>query len=206
MAIPLPLNSLLKNILTCDVNGDFILFLSWIYMNFPLCYLSKTRIPVEIMIFATTSLYNQVEGSATQLPFVIKFCAMPQWKKMAERSHHLISFLNQNPQVSGFRVKSHHNHTTKGMPCGFHHYIRKPMQAKHKQNMRNMGETHKKHASLSGFQLHSSSTFLPFSYRMRVLPVPLSHRDNDLVLCKRLSKFHKPPLKWCDLKFSTKFT
>ena len=29
----------------------------------------------------------------------------------------------------------------------------------------------------------------------RVLPVPLSRKDNVLVLCKKLSKFHKPPLK-----------
>ena len=29
----------------------------------------------------------------------------------------------------------------------------------------------------------------------RVLPVPLSRRDNVLVLCKKLSKFYEPPLK-----------
>ena len=56
------------------------------------------------MIFATPSLYDQVEGGATQLPFVIKFRTMPQWKKMAERSRHSDSFLNQNPQVGTYRM------------------------------------------------------------------------------------------------------
>ena len=146
--------------------------LSWIYMNFPLCHLNKARIPVELMIFATPSFCDQVAGGrATWLPFSIEIRAAPQWKKMAERSRHLVSFFNRNPRVGAFRVRSRHNRATKGMPCGFLPYIRNPTRAKRE-----------KHASLSGFRLHSSGTTLPFyiGYRTRVLPVPLSRRDENL--------------------------
>ena len=53
-------------------------FLPWFYINFPLTYLNKRRNPAEIMIFATPSFYDQVEGGrATQLPFAIEFRAAP---------------------------------------------------------------------------------------------------------------------------------
>ena len=156
-------------------------FLPWFYINFPLTYLNKRRNPVEIMIFATPSFYDQVAGGhATRLPFAIEFRAAPHWKKLAGRSRHLVSILNRNPRVGGFRVRSRHNCATKGMPCAFLTHIWHPTRAKREQNARNMRETREKHASLSGFRLHSSSTSLPFFYETRVLPVPLSRKSEDL--------------------------
>ena len=52
---------------------------------------------------------------------------------------------------------------------------------------------HLKHA-FSGGDMTCSSPIT-----MRVLPVLLSHRDNVLVLCKKLSKFYEPPLKWFEI-------
>ena len=48
----------------------------------------------------------------------------------------------------------------KGIPCAFN--LQKA--GAREQNARNMRETREKHASLSGGQLHSSGTLLPFSY------------------------------------------
>ena len=45
-------------------------------------------------------------------------------------------------------------------------------------------------------QSNSVEEVAPYpQYYTRVLPVPLSRRDNVLVLCKKLSKFYEPPLK-----------
>ena len=112
---------------------------------------------------------NWQGGRATRLPFSNEFRAMPQWKKLAGRSCHLVSILNRNPRVGGFRVRSRHNWATKGMPCAFWPHIWHPTWAKHEQNTRNMRETREKHASLSGFWLHSSSTPLPFFYEISAL-------------------------------------
>ena len=104
---------------------------------------------------------------------------------MAERSRHLVSFSNRNPRVGGFRVRSRHNRATKGMPCGFLPYIRKPTRAKREQNARNT-------------RVYPGSDYTApgrLSPSTRVLPVPLSRRDNVMVLCKKLSKFYEPPLK-----------
>ena len=112
--------------------------LSWFYINFPLIYLNKRRNPVEIMIFATPSFCDQVAGGrVTRLPFSIEIRAAPQWKKLAGRSRHLVSFLNRNPRVGGFRVRSRHNWATKGMPCAFLPHIWHPTRAKREQNARN---------------------------------------------------------------------
>ena len=53
-----PPSFLFKKIeLCCDISGDYFLFYSWFYMNFPLFHWNIARIPVEIMIFATTFLF-----------------------------------------------------------------------------------------------------------------------------------------------------
>ena len=71
--------------------------------------------------------------------------------------------------------------------------------AKHEQNMRNMWETLEQHMRNMWVFLGADYTALapssPSLMEMRVLPMPLSCRDNVLVLCKKLSKFNKPPLK-----------
>ena len=48
------------------------------------------------------------------------------------------------------------------------------------QNASKTRAKREKHASLSGFRLHSSGTPLPFSDGTRVLPVPLSQKSEDL--------------------------
>ena len=118
--------------------------LSWFYINFTLIYLNKRRNPVEIMIFARPSFYDQVAGGrATRLPFAIELRAAPHWKKLAGRSRHLVSILNRNPRVGGFRVRSRHIHATKGIPCAFLPYKRQEhaskTRAKREQNARLSG-------------------------------------------------------------------
>ena len=139
-------------------------------------------------IFATPSFYDQVAGGrATRLPFAIEIRAAPQWKKMAERSRHLISFLNRNPRVGTFTLRLRHICATKGIPCAFLPSKGKSTRAKREQNVRNMRV----------YPAPDYTAPAPFSPSLtRVLPMPLSRRDNVLVLCKKLSKFYEPPLKW----------
>ena len=156
--------------------------LSWIYMNFPLRHLNKARIPVELMIFATPSFCDQVAGGrVTRLPFSIEIRAAPQWKKLAGRSRHLVSFLNRDLRVGGFRVRSRHNWATKGMPCVFWPHIWHPTRAKRE-----------KHTSLSGFRLHSSSTPLPFFYEMRRGYYPCRCHEEMKILQGMYSKWGCP--------------
>ena len=163
--------------------------LSWIYMNFPLCHLSKARIPVELMIFATPSFCDQVaphdfhfrlksaprhsekkwqRGRATSLPFWIEIreSAFLEWDcatfALQKESHVLF-----DPQKAGAREQN----ASKTRET--REFIRAPIT-----------------------QLRDPS---PLLYRTRVLPVPLSRRDNVLVLCKKLSKFYEPPLKWFEI-------
>ena len=91
------------------------------------------------MIFATPSFYDQVAGGrATRLPFAIEIRAAPQWKKMAGRSRHLVSFLNRNPRVGVFWLRLRHIRATKGIPCAFRPSKGRSTRAKREQNARNM--------------------------------------------------------------------
>ena len=114
----------------------------------------------------------------------------PQVKSLAGRSRHRVSIFNQNPRLtlrsrhltSIFR-QIFHFRTIEG-DNGLSTYKRQEHASKTQEtcewHVRNMRETCEKHASISGCWLHSTGTFLPFSYETRVLPVPLSRKSEDL--------------------------
>ena len=106
----------------------------------------------------------------------------PRVKSLAGRSRHRVSIFNRNPRLTlrsrhltsfsrqiflFHAIEGDNGHATLGRtrnPMCFQPTKGRSTQAKHKQNARNMRETREKHASLSGGQLHSSGTLLPFSY------------------------------------------
>ena len=71
--------------LCCDVNGDYLLFYSWFYMNFQMFYWNIARIPTEIMIVETTFLFwwciTLVKFGWEVAPQRLLF----EWKSMSEK-------------------------------------------------------------------------------------------------------------------------
>ena len=133
----------------------------------------------------------------------------PRVKSLAGRSRHRVSIFNQNPhltlrsrhltsifgQIFHFRaIEGDDGRATFGRkrnPMCFQPTKGRSTRAKREKHVsdtretrerhaRNTRATREKHASISGRRLHSTGTFLPFSYETRVLPVPLSRRDEDL--------------------------
>ena len=125
-------------------------------------------------------------------------------KIVAGRSHHSVSFLNENLQVKSLAGRFNHRvsifnqnpHLTL-RSCHFTSFFgqKSDFCAIEGEEGRTMcfamcffapyKEAHASmHASKTQEQpapdLHSTGTFLPFSYGTRVLPVPLSRRDEDL--------------------------
>ena len=155
-------------------------------MNFPLFYWNIARIPVEIMIFATTFLFwwraAFIKFGREVAPQRFLF----EWKSVSEKEVTPPGFHFQSKSASHAEVAPPHFHFRTDFP--FSRYRRggrsrhigpqeeshvlstykrqehaSKMRAKREQNTRNMRETREKHASLSGGRLHSSGTLLPFS-------------------------------------------
>ena len=118
------------------------------------------------------------------MPFIVFYMTLC-WistrgtKIVAWRSRHSVSFYGRRSTHSSRRGgRSRHVHS----PCAFLPYKRQEHASKNASKTR---ATREKHASISARRLHSSGTFLPFSYgwilfKMRVLPVPLSRKSEDL--------------------------
>ena len=160
-------------------------------MNFPLFYWNIARIPIEIMIFETTFLFwwctTLIKFGWEVTPQHFLF----EWKSMSEKFGREVvppHFHFQSKSTSHAEVTPLHFFQT---DFQFPHYRRggrshhigpqkeshvlstykrqehmSKMQAKCEKHASNMQETCKKHASISGPWLHSTGTFLPFSYGM----------------------------------------
>ena len=127
----------------------------------------------------------------------MKVCIMPHLKILAGRSCHSVSFFNQNLHLT---LRLCH------LGSFFRHNfypIREGEKGAGAVQVASQLFSHFAHLDacvgflIQGEKAHGKArgmTFLPF-YSTRVLPVPLSRRDNVLVLCKKLSKFYEPPLK-----------
>ena len=105
----------------------------------------------------------------------------PQVKR---RSRHLVSIFNQNPRLT---LRSRHPDFFFWTEIRFPRYRRGGRSRhvlfwgyKRQEHTSKTWAKREKHASLPGGRLHSSGTLLPFSYGTRVLPVPLSWRDEDI--------------------------
>ena len=142
-----------KNKLCCDVSGDYLLFYSWFYMNFPSFHWNIARIPVEIMIFATTFPFW---WRATLVKFgweVTPQRFLFEWKSTSEKfgrevvplCFHFQSKSTSHAEVAPLHFyfwtdlwfpcyrrgqRSGHVH----LPCAFSPHIRHPMQAKHENS------------------------------------------------------------------------
>ena len=175
--------------LCCDVSGDYLLFYSWFYMNFPLFHWNIARIPIEIMIFAITFLFW---WCTTLVKFgweVVPQCFLFEWKSMSEKFGREVApprFHFQSKSTSHAEVTPLHfffwtdirfpRYRRGGRSCHIglqkeSHVLSTYKRQEHtsktwetcERHVRNMWETCEKHASISGPRLHSSSTLLPFS-------------------------------------------
>ena len=130
---------------------------------------------------------NWQGGHATMFPFESKSTSQYFWLRDCTT---LFPFLVVIPHtiVEG---ASGHTALSKGIPCVSQPIKGRSTWAKCKKHARNTWESCKYFQWLISQLCHLP----PLLYRTRVLPVLLSCRDNGLVLGKKLSKFHKPPLK-----------
>ena len=162
--------------------------LSWFYINFLLIYLNKRRNPVEIMILP-------------HLPFTIK------WQEVAPHD-----FLLRSNSAPRHIEKNWHGGRATSFP--FWIEIRESAVLEWgRATISLQKECHVRFCPIYGIpreqnacKTRETREFIrdpitqlrhpsPLLFRTRVLPVPLSRRDNVLVLCKKLSKFYEPPLK-----------
>ena len=81
---------------------------------------------------------------------------------------------------------------TKQIPCAFnlqkagaHKQNTRNMQVTHEKHASDMQETCKKHASISSCQLHSTGTFLPFSYGIVALYINTLQMNFHLLILRR---------------------
>ena len=142
--------------------------LSWIYINFPLCHLNKARIPVGIKIFATPSFYDREKSRREVAPQRFHF-------QSKSASHAEVA-----PLCFYFRIHFPFSRYRRGQRS--RHVLFSPLKRQ-------------EHARIAGIRPTQHRHLSPVLFLTRVLPVPLSRRDNVMVLCKKLSKFYEPPLK-----------
>ena len=142
--------------LCCDISGDYLLFYSWFYMNFPLFHWNMARIPV-----ATTFLFLwcATRWEVTPSEKFGREVAPPRFFQIREVAPPHFYFWTDFPfsRDDATLVTMVAPHwAAKGIPCAFN--LQKA--GAREQNARNMRATREKHASISGRRLHSSGTLL----------------------------------------------
>ena len=179
-------------------------------MNFPLFYWNIARIPVEIMIFETTFLFW---WCATLVKFgweVAPQRFLFEWKSVSEKFGREVApprFHFQSKSASHaevvplhifYRTEIRFPRCRRGGrsrhigPEKESHVLSTYKRQEHasktretcERHARNMRETCEKHASISGRRLHSTGTFLPFSYGMG-WRFSYGDGDGDKMMCKR---------------------